>query len=81
MARPKGKAPKGGKKGDKKWGRTKKKPAYIRYLANDGRAKRKARKIAKYMRKFPNWKYTEPPIRTDEPKLANNVLIYLKRLI
>ena len=80
MSKPTKGTPKGGKKG-RKIGRTKKKPTYIRYLANDGRAKRKARKIAKYMRKFPNWKYTQPPIRTDEPKLANNVLIYLKRLI
>ena len=44
-----------GKKG-RKHGRMKKKPAYKRYLAEDRRTKNKARRIARYMNKFPNWK-------------------------
>jgi len=55
MARPSSGTPKKGKKG-RKIGRMKNKPAYKRYLAEDRRAKNKARKLAKYMRKFPNWK-------------------------
>lgn len=81
MARPKGKTAKGGRNGDKKHGRMKNKPAYQRYLLNEGRAKKKAKKIFLYMKKFPNWEYTEPPERTDEPKLANNVHKHLKRLL
>ena len=45
-----------GKGGTRKHGRMKKKPAYKRYLAEDRRAKNKARKLARYMKKFPNWK-------------------------
>lgn len=71
MARPKTGSPKGGKKGDKKWGRNKKKPAYQRYLFNDGRAKRKALKIFRYMKKFPNWK----PIITERIKPHLNKLL------
>ena len=47
----------GGKK-NRKHGRMKKKPAYKRYLAEDRRAKNKARKLARYMKKFPNWEPT-----------------------
>jgi len=51
----------GGKK-HRKHGRMKNKPAYKRYLAEDRRAKNKARKLARYMKKFPNW---EPNISED----------------
>lgn len=44
-----------GKKG-RKIGRMKRKPAYMRYLAENRRAKNKARRIARYMKRFPNWK-------------------------
>ena len=71
MARPNTGTHKKGKKG-RKHGRMKKKPAYKRYLAEDRRAKNKARKLAKYIRKYPNW----------EPfNISEDVLIYLKRLI
>ncbi|GJQ44104.1 MAG: hypothetical protein JETCAE03_36020 [Ignavibacteriaceae bacterium] len=52
---PKRKNRKEGKK-SRKHGRMKKKPAYKRYLAENRRAKNKARRIARYMKKFPNWK-------------------------
>jgi hypothetical protein len=52
---PKLKHRKDGKK-SRKHGRMKRKPAYKRYLAENRRAKNKARKIARYMNKFPNWK-------------------------
>jgi len=44
-----------GKK-SRKHGRMKRKPAYKRYLAENRRAKNKARRIVRYMKKFPNWK-------------------------
>jgi hypothetical protein len=62
-----------GKKG-RKIGRMKNKPAYKRYLAEDRRTKNKARRIARYMKKFPNWK---PNNLSD--KLSNYVEIYLVR--
>lgn len=45
----------GGKK-NRKHGRMERKPAYKRYLASDRRNKNKARRIKRYMKKFPNWK-------------------------
>ena len=52
---PKRKNRKEGKK-SRKQGRTLRKPAYKRYLAENRRAKNKARRIARYMKKFPSWK-------------------------
>ena len=46
-----------GKKG-RKIGRMKRKPAYMRYLNGHRREKNKARRIVRYMKKFPNWKPT-----------------------
>ena len=46
-----------GKKG-RKFGRIKRKPSHMRYNAEDRAVKNKARRIARYMRKFPNWKPT-----------------------
>lgn len=71
MARPKGKTIKGGRNGNKKHGRMKNKPAYKRYLANDGRVKRKARKISRYLYKFPNWK----------PIITSKIEPYLNKLL
>lgn len=51
---PKRKNRKEGKK-SRKQGRMKRKPAYKRYLAENRRAKNKARRMARYMKKFPNW--------------------------
>lgn len=47
------KTTKKGKKG-RKHGRQKRKPSYQKY----NRVKNKARKLYKYMKKFPNWKPT-----------------------
>lgn len=44
-----------GKKG-RKIGRMKNKPAYKRYLSENRREKNKARRIVRYMKKFPKWK-------------------------
>ena len=49
-----------GKKG-RKIGRTKNKPSYKRYLATDKRNRNAARKLKKYMKKFPNWKPNNVP--------------------
>lgn len=72
MARPKTGTPKKGKKGDRKHGRMKRKPAYVRYLAEHRREKNAARKLAKYMRKFPNF----VPDNLDE-----KVQLYLNKLL
>lgn len=65
------KVQKGGKKG-RKVGRMKKKPSYQRYLLENRRAKNKARKIDKYLKKFPLWKPCN---------LSSDVEIYLKKLL
>lgn len=71
MARPATGTPKKGKKG-RKFGRMKRKPAYVRYKAEDRRAKNKARKLAKYMKKFPNWVPNN---------LSDKVQLYLNNLL
>lgn len=62
---------KGGKKG-RKIGRMKKKPAYQRYLLENRRARNKAKKLFKYLKKFPNYKIIF--IKEDVEK-------YLKKLL
>lgn len=52
-----------GSGGARKHGRMLRKPAYVRYLAEHRREKNKARKLKRYMEKFPNWK---PTISTKE---------------
>ena len=56
MAQSSRRSKEGKGKKNRKHGRMKRKPAYKRYLAEDRRAKNKARKLARYMKKFPNWK-------------------------
>lgn len=51
--------------GSRKIGRWKKKPANKRYLAERRWAKNKARRIARYMRKHPNWR---PAFISDDVK-------------
>ena len=60
----------GGKR--RKHGRMLKKPAYKRYLAEDRRTKNKARRIARYMKKFPNWRPTN---------LSDKISAYVKRYL
>ena len=52
--------------GNKKHGRKKSKPAQRRYTESKRWITNKARRIAKYMKKFPNWE----PILTDDVKKA-----------
>jgi len=51
-----GQSSSGGKKGNKKHGRQRKKPASMRYTNERRWIKNKAAKVRRYMRKFPNWK-------------------------